>query len=185
MLDSLPPEAGGARLLIDRFVSEEFFSAKAAEDWNALVGTWIDAEFERGAIYELEADVPIPIFPNLSVPYLYRFSFKEKVPCAEGDSDTACVVLEMVSSPDPDALTALLDSIVRGVAGESVAIDLLYRHLEIENYIMLVTEPDGMIPHRLEISQIISGDLDVPGQGRPTFSQQRLRTLVYRYLSNR
>ncbi len=181
MLDSLPPEAGGFNRLLERMLSQAYFEAKALEDWNALIGLWRDAEFELGAVYQLEADEPIPIFPGRTIPFVYEFSFLERAPCSEERTDSSCVVLEMISVPDADSLATLLEAVFGEAAPELAEGRIVYRKLDLENYIRLLTEPRGMVPHRLDIIQVFGGDIEVPGEGQATVYQERTRTFHYVY----
>ncbi|MDX1430356.1 MAG: hypothetical protein R3282_08715 [Rhodothermales bacterium] len=181
MLDSLPPEAGGLNRLLERMLSQSYFEAKALEDWNALIGLWRDAEFELGAVYQLEADEPIPILPGRTIPFVYEFSFLERAPCSEERTDSSCVVLEMISVPDADSLASLLEAVFGEAAPELGEGRIIYRKLDLENYIRLLTEPSGLIPHRLEIIQVFGGDIEVPGEGQATVYQERTRRFHYVY----
>lgn len=172
-LDSLPPEA---EELIERFLSPEMFFAKAAEQWNAMVGLWVGADFEVGAIYEMETEEPIPVASGVTVPYLYEFVLLGWDACDEKGPFTECVVLEMRAVPDPDAVAAVMASLLGGVAGDP----LVYESLEIENAVRLRTEPLGLIPHHLEITQIVRGRGSAGGEAAE-FSQVRVQTFGFTY----
>lgn len=185
MLDSLPAQAGSLRQTFDRLLSQEFLAAKSAEDWNALVGLWVEAELELGAVYELEAEEPIPILPDRTLPYLYQFSFTSRSPCSPSDLDASCVVLEMMSVPDPVAVTELLDAMIGDAARAALGSSMVYKELEIENAVRLLAEPAGLIPHRLEVVQTMAGEVDVPTEGPASFQQRRFRTLSFEYRAPR
>jgi len=182
-LDSLPADSTGdrARAFFERFLSPEVLTAQAASDWNLLVGFWIGARLERGVVLELTNEEPIPIFPGRTVPYHYLFGFEGREPCTEEARDSACVVLELITRPDSAAVRALVTSLVRDLVPGSAAAGFTYRRLEIENHIRLLTEPRGMIPHRLEIEQAASVEVEVPGEPVQAMSQIRARRLEFAY----
>jgi hypothetical protein len=182
VLDSLPPDKPEARAWLEGLVSREFLASKAAEDWNALVGFWLDAKLERAAVYELQTEEAIPAFPGRTVPYRYQFAYTGRTPCSPTDADSACVVLEMVSFPDEDSVRQLITGFVGAMAPDSVRETLRYARLDIENTIRLVTEPSGLIPHALKTTQSVEAEMAGPGGEAQTFCQERVRTLAFSYL---
>jgi hypothetical protein len=62
------------------------------------------------------------------------------------------------------ALAEFLDEMtgdmVRAVAGAAV----VWRHLDLENQLSLVTEPDGLVPHHLRMTQTLSMQVEAPGE---------------------
>src|SRR5919109_186147 len=64
----LPPHV---KQLITTLTSDAVLEARAAEEWNALVGMWIGAQLGVGEVYGLEGEEPIPVFQNAVVKYQY------------------------------------------------------------------------------------------------------------------
>ena len=143
--------------MVDQMLSEQVLFTKIQEQWNAMVGTWIGADFEIGADYVLEQEVPSPVLPQLSVPMYYRYSAAERTYCVEGGPEDACVLLIMESRPDEERLAELLvrfvDRIAEGVAEPNVAFTELHQ----ESSILLVADPDTLLPYELEIMTEVSG----------------------------
>jgi len=181
MLDSLPAEAAGISEMLARMLSREVLVAKVAEEWNALVGTWIEAEFELNAVYESEVNEPVPLFPGRLVPFLYQFWWSERKACGPAAPDLECVVLEMNSFPDPGIMTELLQEMMDNAMSGADAPGFSYESWNVENYVRLLAEPDGLIPHHLEITQAVSGGVVVQGEGTTQFRQIRSRTWEYSY----
>ncbi|MGD2152766.1 MAG: hypothetical protein PVG79_05820 [Gemmatimonadales bacterium] len=184
MFDSLPADAAGVgefRELMDRLLTVEFFTSKAVEDWNALVGIWTEAELERGAVYEFEAEEPIPILPGRTIPYVYQLSLTSRTPCSKGSADSACVVLELASSPDPAGLEEFLDELAGDMFQAIAGAGVVWRRLDLENHIRLVTEPDGLVPHHLRTTQTLSMEVEAPGEKTTTLTQQRSRSFSFEY----
>lgn len=164
-LDTLPP--GGLETLLGEMLSEDVLFALAAQEWNALVGTWIGAELEVGAAYELEAEEPIPMLGNVMVPYRYELGVSARVPCTPGASETGCVELILRSHPDPEAIQPHLTAFVQRMldaAGPGVTIPpIAYRQLEIETEIVVVSEPATLTPHALTITRMVDATMEIEG----------------------
>lgn len=181
MLDSLRASNADAASFIETMASEEYFMSQAAEEWNAAVGLWLDADFEVGAVYVLEQEEPIPFFSDVLVPFYYEFSLSDYAPCHESASPRSCVVLEMVSSPDADEIKRLLTDIMKRIAGRQVAGQFFFEELEIENTVRLVTEPATLIPHSVELVKYVRGTMAGPEGEGGEFRQVDRRSYVYRY----
>lgn len=163
-------------------LTEEVFFATAAEEWNAVVGFWIEAELELGSWYELEAEEPLPLLGNRMVPYVYEFAATRRLPCREAHPEPRCVELILRSAPESGAIAAVLEGFLAGLlseAGEGVP-PLSYRDLSIVNEIVLVTEPRGLVPHRVSMRQDVAAVMEVAGEEQEG-GQTRIRVHRYTY----
>jgi len=163
-------------------LSEQSLTASAAQDWNALVGAWAGAEFEQGATYGLTADEPLPMIPGATVPMTYEFAYVEKVPCGPSAASPACVVLEMNSAPDPQAMKNILDEFMRKATRGSAAPQGLFESLDVASTIVVVMEPATMLPHRLEIEKRVEGTVRAPGEGPQVVTQVDEQVTTFTYL---
>ena len=165
MFDSLPGVE--MRALMDQMLSEDVLFALASQEWNALVGTWVDAEFEVGAAYELEAAEPMPMLGNVMVLYRYELGAYARVPCQPAGEALDCVELIIRSYPDPVELKPHLEAFVQrmidAAGGGPEVPSLSYKGFVIENEVVLVAEPVGLIPHSLTISRATDVVMDVGG----------------------
>lgn len=128
--------------------SEEALSASAAQEWNALAGTWVGAEWELGEVYESRVDEPIAILPGLEVPVLYHFSATERVPCEDGAPPGGCIALEMRSSPDSAGMRALVERVIREMAGDQgKEIAGMLGSMRVENELSVVAEARTLRPY--------------------------------------
>ena len=153
--------------LMSQMLSEQALAGLANEQWNALVGTWAEAEVEVGAAYELEAEEPLPMLGNVLVPYRYELGASARVPCTPESQELDCVELILRSSPDPEALQPHLDAFVKRTIDAMGAGDkappISYKELSIENEIVVVTEPKTLIPHALTITRTVEAVMLVGG----------------------
>lgn len=66
----VPPQV---QQLITNLSSDAVLSASAAQEWNAIVGTWIGGQVELGQAYESEGEDPIPVFSGTMMEFDYQF----------------------------------------------------------------------------------------------------------------
>ncbi len=183
MLDSIRVFRAEAAAFLESMLSEAFLQSRAAEEWNALVGTWVGAEFEVGELYGYENEESSPLIPNTMIPFYYEFTLIDYSPCSESAPPRSCVMLQMLSYPDAGEVRSLLELILQRMAGKQAAGQVLFEELEIENTVRLLTEPATLIPHRLEIQQVISGTVREADSPPGPFLQIDRR--VYRYIYDR
>ena len=144
---SAPPQL---RSFMAQVTSEEALAASAAQEWNALAGTWIGAVWEVGEVYETRVDEPIAILPGLQVPVVYEFSATGRVPCEEGAPAGGCVALEMRSSPDSVGMRSVLERLMKemgGPQGEEVA--AMIGGMRVENELSVVADPRTLRPYQV------------------------------------
>ena len=148
--------------------SEAFLSSKVAEHWNAVVGTWIGAAFELGESYGYSSKEPIALFPGQEILMNYSFEAKRRLPCGSGTSARPCVELEMRSVADPEDTKRMIETLLEKLAGQaSSQVAAAFKTLAVENVILLVTEPDGLIPHRMTITKTVKGTMSAEGKDVP------------------
>lgn len=172
-------DAGRFEALMDQLLTEEVLHSLAANEWGMLVSAWAGAELEIGAAYESYGEEPVPILGNAVVPYHYEFGLSGRVPCREGGSDRECVELILRSQPDPDELGPRLDAFLRqtleSAAGGSELPPISYDDFDVRNEIVLIAEPDGLIPHVLTATRIAEMIIDVGGMRQAGGGQQVAR----------
>lgn len=183
LFDSLPNPTEARTAFLNRVLSEDFLLAKQAEEWNALVWSWSDVDFEVGAVYEHDANEPSPVFPDQLIPFHYESSLLSRVPCVQGVADSACVSLVIRSVPDPEVLTPFVIRFLKETMGMPDSVGASW-HMEVENVIRLVTEPETLMPHRLEMRQKVNLTGPADQGAEPTTQRQtQIRRFVYRYPS--
>ncbi|HEX5581261.1 MAG TPA: hypothetical protein VFX39_06745 [Gemmatimonadaceae bacterium] len=156
-------------------------TASAAEEWNLLVGTWVGAEWEVGAVYEASGEQSTPFFPGRAVRMNYEFSAVERAPCVEDGSEQDCVLLAMRVTPDSAALESLLQEFVRTVAPEGVAeIADVLRNTRTTNEVLVLTRPGTLQPYWLEVVKRVEVTAET-GQGETTAMTVRTDRRVARF----
>lgn len=160
-------------------LSDEALTAGAVQEWNALVGAWAGGALEPQAVYAQEAEEPLPMFPGQTVPMRYEFSLLETIPCTNATDGPQCVVLEMQSSPEPEAMKKLLEGFMQQVTPESTRV--VFDRLDINSSVVVVMEPGTMLPYRLQINKRVEGTAHAPGEDPQAVSQvdERISTFTY------
>lgn len=176
--DRLRPET---RAMLERMRSPEVLTALAEYEWNALVGTWIDADFVVGLSYETEYELPFPLFPGVMLPMVQEFSALGRVPCHERESERRCVELESFTYPDKDAFRAILDRLLSQLTVPDTAQLPAIDDYELETEIRLIAEPATLIPHRLAVTKRVTMWIKAaPGSAGET-TQIETKTTRYEY----
>lgn len=163
-------DAGLANLrqMLSGMVSPEALSAAAEDEWNALVGTWVDADLEVGGVYELESSFQTPVFPGVEIPVLLEFQVEGWTPCtgAAGDGEEPCVALVMISQPDAEVVAGAVRRFLEQAGLPVEEAGGLFAQLAVETFVTLVAEPATLRPHRLEIRRVVTGgtEEDAPMQ---------------------
>ena len=168
------------REMLNTVMSEDALTVMAAEEWNAIVGMWIDADLELGAVYQYEDQAPLPVLPDVVVPMLAEFMVEDRTSCVEGGSDTDCVTLHFVSWPDPDSVNVAIRRFFETLPAIPGADNISFEELDVENEMIIVTEPGTLRPHRVQISKLVSGVVKA-GDERGEVSQFDVRTYHYTY----
>ncbi len=151
-LDSLPDLPIGGAALVGRLLSEDVYTARIADEWAATVQLWAGEAFEVGATYGFETQERPPIVADTVVTHQNDLGVTARTPCHPRDADTSCVALWMTSSPTPEAMAALTSRITKAMNADSLAAARV-DSLAIRNEILVVAEPDGLIPHQIEITR--------------------------------
>ncbi len=167
-----------AEQMLERLLSPEVLQSQVSEFWNAAVGAWIEGDLEIGSVYEMEAQEPTPLFPDILLPTIYQFAVVGRVACDSGAVEERCVELEMQSYPDPEKLVEFLTRFMReaGVAGGDTV--PVFEELEMENTVWLVAEPATLIPYELEVAKHVAGTVRV---GKETHEFARVDRREYRF----
>jgi hypothetical protein len=146
-------------------LSDDVLAASAAQEWNALVGTWVGAELEVGEVYGSEGEEPIPLFQNATVKFEYEFSAVRRMSCDSLAAPKArdCIELEMVSRPDTAAMRELLQRFM-GTLAPDAAKDMGFTDFGVENVVTLVARPESLLPVSLVVAKEVTGTVRAEGK---------------------
>jgi hypothetical protein len=84
-----------------------------AEDYNFETGTWIGSTLEQGVWYEMAAPLSLTLAPQNFIEHKIEFAFTRRVPCTEDSVAPSCAEIVLRATPDPAALSTMLDDLGR------------------------------------------------------------------------
>jgi len=159
-------------------LTREQMEAGIVSDWNMFVGAWLEAELDQGDLYELQYEQPVPMLGNASIPMRTTFLFAGRTACDENDAGQGCVILEMKSFVDSDRLSAALEAFLSRFPadGDKPKVEALRQDMTVR----LVTEPDTLLPHRLDSRRYTETRMTMNGE-TSVGSQVEEKRFVYRY----
>jgi hypothetical protein len=141
---------------------------------------WAGADLELGEIYEFEEDTPLPMIPGAVVPMISRFSVERRIACIDGGTAQDCVSIRLVSEPEPAAAKRILAEFMQRLTPNSGLGGFGFEELQVRNEIVLITEPQTLLPHRLSISKQVDGRVSAGGQSS-TISQRDGKMYKFTY----
>ena len=173
-----PPQL---KQFMSSMLSDDVLAASAAQEWNALVGTWIGAELEVGEAYGSEGEEPIPLFQNATVKFEYEFSAVRRLSCDSVAAPKArdCIELEMISKPDTAAMRDLLQRVM-GTLAPDAAKDMAFTDFGVENVVTLVARPESLLPVSLVVAKKVTGTVRSGGKAEKVY-QLDVKSQKYTY----
>lgn len=173
-----PPQL---KQFMSTLTSDAMLAAAAAQEWNALVGTWVGAELEVGEAYLTEGEEPVPVFQNATVKFEYEFAALRRMSCDSVAAPTArdCVELQMVSKPDTAAMRQLLQRFMGSLVPD-VAKGMGFADFNVENVVTLVARPETLLPISLVVSKEVTGTVRAEGKTEKVY-QLDVKSQRYSY----
>ncbi|MGA9520128.1 MAG: hypothetical protein WBV82_01610 [Myxococcaceae bacterium] len=148
-------------------MSRQAIEAKEFDSWNQLVGFWNGGELKLGATYELPPQ-PTQAANGATFEMSMRYGAKERVPCTEGSTESRCVLLEAVSTPEPKSLEVAMSAFLGPLLQSLVAQRIESSGMSMSTTFTVIAEPDTLVPHRFEWSRILRMNLRLPnGEEHP------------------
>lgn len=185
-LDSLvtqlldPQEAAAVRETLETMVTAEALAGLAAQEWNAIVGRWAGEDLVIGMKYGFDEQAALPMIPGAAVTMVSEFSIERRTSCVEAGTDADCVQIRLVSRADSAAVRELLAQFTERLLA-TPGLGIAFESFEMENEMVLVTEPSTLRPHRVRISKRTKGVVSAQGE-RGEVSQSEVRTYRYSYV---
>lgn len=176
------PADGDPRLspLMEMLTSETYVRNAAETEWRLIVATVAGRQFVPGRVYRFAGRQPATWLPGAPEVLLQtEMMLRETSDCERAGRPRTCAEFEMRWRADPDDVERLIAELAEQVA---VGPDIpRFEHLAMENVLVLVTEPDGLYPHRYEINKFLAARYrDRAGQLRDDQRRERTRA-VFKY----
>jgi hypothetical protein len=165
------------RQMISGMLSEQSLTATAADEWNALVGAWVDAELDEGDALTLESSFQLPMFPGVTIPLQLEFELVNRAAaCNPDDRGTRCVELRMSSVPDQEVLREALTDFLQRAGAPADQVKAIFAQMNVQTHVRVVTEPETLRPHLLVSRRVVT-----TGKADDAPSQLETRRFVFRY----
>lgn len=137
-------EASGAT---DRERARQALVRSTALDWELLVGAWAGQRLAPGELHRKRLQAYVPHLALVEAALDVEYELEGRVPCTEEETDRRCVALSYRARLAPEDRAQALERLRRATTGgadQPVAEDV---HGEVD--VLLVTEPETLVPHRM------------------------------------
>ncbi len=186
MLRSVMPDLSGMapefRQLMERATSPEILTASAAEQWNAMAGTWVGADWEVGEWYGGDVEEELPLVPGMKLPMSFELGAKERLPCTERGTKDDCVRLEFYSAPDTGALRVFMAEFMKKLAPELRDVAGVVQNMRVQNELEVVAEPGTLRPYYVSrTKRVLMHDPTLPKDKEPPAARVDVRISRFRY----
>lgn len=155
---------------------------EAEEAWNLAVGFWTGADLALGQTYALESVADIPLLPGSRAQQAVEFTVRRRVPCAPQERALRCVEATLRATPDRAAVERASEALLaRLLAPGDDRPEDAAGELSAESELVLVTEPETLLPRRVVWTKAVR--LGAPEKGPPRAERLERSEWDYRYLA--
>jgi hypothetical protein len=153
------------------------FEKEARDGWGALVGVWAGNDLEIGADYVMEGEAPVAVLPGERVRIDTRLRAERRLDCP-GTGRPGCLELRLRSVPSAEDTDRIINAIIAKLGVTNFPASL--SDLSMVTEVSLVTEPDRLLPHRLEVKRTTKAAV-ANGEKRLHGERVDTATWTYRY----
>ncbi|MGH8265041.1 MAG: hypothetical protein ACRET4_16300 [Steroidobacteraceae bacterium] len=179
-LNAARSDPGNFERFVEQSTAQDRLEGRAAEDWHRMVSRWIDKRVGVGKEYHFEENVALPI-PRHTLPTILMhatYTLTHLQPCDRAAVARTCATLVMHFTPDETDLARLTHEVLGntpkiGKDPEDVPT------MQVEVDAEVVTEVDGLIPHRYAITKKV--DILLSKDGKNTQHMFDKRETTFRY----
>jgi hypothetical protein len=179
-LNAVKSDPANFERFVERSTSQDLLEGRVEEDWNRMVSRWIGARLGVGKEYHFDETVTLPI-PSRSLPKLLMhgtYTLTHLETCDRAAVARTCAIIQMHLLPDEADLTRVTQEVFAytpkiGKEADdtpTMAVDVVAE---------IVTEPDGLIPHRYAITKKVDVTLSKDGKNSQQMLDKRETTLTY------
>ncbi len=182
VVEELAHLPGGMGDLFEQIFSKENYASAALLNWEAMVSSWIPRTYEPEALYAYETESALPIPGNPLLNYKSEISISKPGPCP-GSPAKQCVATRTVTIPNREELMQILSDLNTKLSqAAGVRQRVIFGEYNLVTTTSLVTEPDTLVPHRMEIVKEITTRIDQRDgkRGKP-FTEKQQQIWVFSY----
>lgn len=135
----------------EQITQEYFLSGLNRDAWQSLVGYWRGGRLDMGHEYRDSSREPTPLLPGETVLMNVRVQIKGEAPCERQGLGRRCVEIEVRSEPDRADVTRVVQAFLQRTMPTTLGD--MQMSMDMTQTMLLVTEPDTLIPHRFDIAK--------------------------------
>ncbi len=131
-----------------------------AFDWELMVGAWVGERLAPDQVHRRQLKAHVPLLIAVEALLDVEYGLEARVPCSDEETARRCVALSYrarLAPEDRPATIARLQRTASPKPGEPVPEDV---HADLE--MLLVTEPDTLVPHRISQREHLRVRLRLP-----------------------
>lgn len=165
----------------EQTTAQDRLEGRAAEDWHRMVSRWIDKRVGIGKEYHFEENVALPI-PRHTIPTLLMhgtYTLTRLQSCDRASAAHTCATLVIHYTADEADLARLTQEMLANTPKIGKDPDDT-PHMEVAVDAEVVTEVDGLIPHRYAITKKVDILLSKDGKNTQHMFDKRETTFTYR-----
>ena len=167
----------GSPALPTRF-SGDLFRRHAPVEWWPMVEMWAGREIVLGGRYDLELLTRMPLLDGATLHMDGELVVSGRRPCEDG-GPPRCIELVLETRPDPLELIPLLGEDGARSRDGGAAVPVIVTRLDLRETVRLVTEPETLVPRRLETRQRARVTVRLPDGTLHTDALDRESDLVF------
>lgn len=152
----VPPQA---EQMAEQMFTAETVEASAREEHEVLVGMWADRTLRRNNVQITRMQVPDAVTQG-ALPTEVEYVWRGFAPCAEGEAEDSCIVLEATFFPDEDALATAFEN---ALSAQNPGALFVNRASQTRT-VRILSQPDGLVPRRVEDRTEAEFDIEAEGE---------------------
>ena len=174
-----PKEARAkARQLVKSLVTEQTLNALIQDEWNNIVGNWVDGSYVPGELYELQLSYQSPALGDQAFPMLVTQQLAGREACRKGAEPNSCVRLLQISRVSDPSFTKATSVFVRKTVGSTeVSVD----KAEVIKSVEVIADPKTLLPYRTVVKETKSFVVSAKGGPSKASEETHESITIYSY----
>jgi hypothetical protein len=180
LVEGLPegPKEGRAKAqqLVRTLVTEKSLSALMQDEWNNIVGNWVDGSYVPGELYELQQRYQSPALGDQTFPMLVTQQLAGSQACRKGAAPNSCVRLLQTSRVSDPSFVKAMSAFVRKTLGTA---DVSVDKAEVVKTVEVIADPETLLPYRTVVRETKS--FVVSAKGAPSNASEETHESITTY----
>ena len=176
-------ERQGLQALARSVTSEQFIKTRAGTEWGNIIGLWLGKSLQVGSPEKQITDSSAGGADDAPIATETKISIARIETCPRAGAN-GCVRLRLTQEPNSDALREVMKPKLNqllGVDDWGPAGPPDLQSIQTTSQLIVDTEPDTLVPHRIESIRVMSLDLTRPDDGSLQVRDSTRSTSTYTY----